>query len=79
MTRKMISPDGVKANMVCASCLYCKYRPTSIGYKNVCIKTNKLLDVTSGWCDNYKMSIFFVTTGYKEIKEDDKTNCLPQL
>ncbi len=66
----MISPYGVKANMVCASCEYCKNQrvPAPIYWRNKCLKNNKWLTDTSSFCNSYKMGKFFVERGYQEIK-----------
>ena len=67
----MISPYGIKVNMVCASCEYCKMQkvqaPTYLRKK--CLKNNKWLTNTSSFCDSYKMGEFFVARGYQEIKQ----------
>lgn len=70
MSKKMISPYGVKANMVCASCAY----RTMIGvpapnyWRNKCLKNDKWLTDTSSYCDSYKMGKFFAERRYQEIK-----------
>ena len=53
----MISPYGVKVNMVCASCEYCKMQrvPAPTYWRNKCLKNNKWLTNTSSFCDSYKM------------------------
>lgn len=70
MSRKMISPDGIKANMVCASCEHCKLirSPSPTLWRNKCIKSGKWLSNTSGYCDDYEPSQFFVKERYKEIQ-----------
>lgn len=70
MAKKMISPNGVKANMVCASCEHCKLvcSPAPAYWRNKCMKTGKWLSNTSIYCDDYEPSQFFVKRGYKEIQ-----------
>lgn len=70
MNKKMISPTGVRANMVCASCEHCKRQsvPAPTYWKNKCDKHDKWLTNTGGYCNDYKMGKFFVERGYKEIK-----------
>lgn len=66
---KMISPNGVKANMCCASCLYCGYT-FDIGFhiREYCRKKNRPA-VFEGKCHYYVMSEFFQKRGYKVIKK----------
>lgn len=71
MSKKMISPNGVKANMVCASCEYCERQmvPAPTYWRNKCLKNNKWLTDTNSFCDSYKMGKFFVERGYQEVKQ----------
>lgn len=68
---KMISPNGVKANMCCASCLYNK-RLYYIGAPKVtrwCAKKDKAIINSRNKCSYYVMDEFFQKRGYKMIKD----------
>lgn len=66
---KMISPNGVKANMCCASCLYLDYM-LDIGFriKRYCKKKSQPV-IPGGKCHYYVMAEFFQERGYKVIKK----------
>lgn len=68
---KMISPNGVKANMCCASCLY--YNSirffTSHNIKRWCTKKDKAIVDGRSKCGYYVMAKFFQERGYKIIKD----------
>lgn len=70
MSKKMISPEGVKANILCASCEHCKLQcaPKTGLWKSRCLKHNEWLDDSGGYCDDYEMEKFFAERGYKEVK-----------
>lgn len=61
---RMISPNGVIANMCCASCKYLGYRDISHRY---CTKKNRAVSLGNR-CGYYVMSDFFRMRGYKSIK-----------
>lgn len=58
---RMISPDGVKANMICASCEYIRHP-----HERLCMKQN-IAVAGDGYCSEYKMAKFFEERGYKPI------------
>lgn len=63
---KMISPNGVKANMCCASCLYLYIEH---GTKRWCKKKNKAITEYGYKCGYYVMAKFFQERGYKIIRD----------
>lgn len=65
---KMISPNGVKANMCCANCLYNK-RLYYIGAPRWCAKKDKAIINSRNKCSYYVMDEFFQKRGYKVIKD----------
>lgn len=67
---KMISPNGVKANMCCASCLYNSIRFFyEQEYKKWCTKKDKAITSYRNKCGYYVMAKFFQERGYKVIKD----------
>lgn len=67
---KMISPNGVKANMCCASCLYNSIRFfTCRNIKTWCTKKDKAIIDGRNKCGYYVMAKFFQERGYKVIKD----------
>ena len=66
---KMISPNGVKANMCCASCLYSKRFFTRRNIKRWCAKKDKAIIDGGDKCGDYEMAKFFQEQGYKIIKD----------
>lgn len=62
---KIISPNGVKANMNCATCKHAIY----LGFrmKRYCTKKNKFIP-TVRLCSYYVMADFFKKRGYKILK-----------
>lgn len=71
MSKLMINPEGVKANMVCATCEHRKRQPfpPPVYWKNKCLKNDRWITDMSGYCASYKMGKFFVERGYKELKQ----------
>ena len=66
---KMISPNGVKANMCCASCLHNSIRFFT-GSRNIeiwCKKKDKDITNSRDKCKYYVMAKFFQERGYKAI------------
>lgn len=68
---KTISPNGVKANMCCASCFYNSIRFFSCKskYKMWCTKKDKAIINGRNKCGYYVMAKFFQERGYKIIKD----------
>jgi hypothetical protein len=69
---KMISPNGVKANMCCASCLYynsIRFFFASHNIKRLCTKKDKAIVDGRYKCGYYVMAKFFQERGYKTIKD----------
>ena len=67
---RMISPNGVKANMCCASCLYNSIRFfTSRNIKKWCTKKDKAITDSRSKCGYYVMAEFFQKRGYKVLKD----------
>lgn len=68
---KMVSPNGLKANMCCASCLYYSTRFfTSRNIKRWCKKKDKAIINYGDKCGYYVMAKFFQEHGYKvKIKD----------
>ena len=65
---KMVSPNGVKANMCCASCLHYSIRYfTSRNIKEWCKKRDKVITNLGNKCGYYVMGEFFRKRGYKPI------------
>ena len=66
---KMVSPNGVKANMCCASCLYLGHIVlTGFRIKRWCEKKNQPILNYGQKCGYYVMAKFFQERGYKMIK-----------
>lgn len=66
----MISSNGVKANMCCASCLHNFIRFfTSRNIKRWCAKKDKAIVDGGNKCGYYVMAKFFQERGYKAIKD----------
>lgn len=66
---KMISPNCLKANMCCASCLYCSIKFfASHNIKRWCTKKDKVIIDSGSKCGYYVMAKFFQEHGYKVIK-----------
>ena len=68
----MISPNGVKANMCCASCLYNKwlYYTGAPKVTRWCAKKDKAIINGRNKCSYYIMDEFFQKRGgYKVIKD----------
>lgn len=68
---KMISPKGVKANMCCASCLYCTVKALGPGIRSIkrwCKKKNMSINNLGNRCNFYVMSEFFQQREYKVVK-----------
>lgn len=71
---KMISPNGVKANICCASCLYYEYKFTRGEFMpgdiiKWCSKKNRRIAEIGYKCGYYTMAKFFQEGGYKVIKD----------
>lgn len=68
---KMISPNGVKANMRCASCLHNKwlYYTGAPKVTRWCAKKDKAIINSRNKCSYYVMNEFFQKRGYKVIKD----------
>lgn len=67
----MISHEGVKANMCCASCLYSTAKAVGLGVRGIkewCKKKNILITSPGNKCGFYTMSKFFQERGYKPVK-----------
>ncbi len=64
---KMISKDGVKAGMCCASCKHNTAALVGHDYKRVCLKKNIIIKDGSRKCSYYVMQDFFKKRGYKPI------------
>ena len=67
----MISPNGVKANMCCASCLHNKWLYYAGAPKVIrwCAKKDKAIINGRNKCSYYVMDEFFQKRGYKVIKD----------
>lgn len=66
---KMISPNGVKANMCCASCLHYSIKFfTSRRIKRWCTKKDKAIIDGKSKCGYYVMAKLFQERGYKIVK-----------
>ena len=61
---KMISPDGVKANMCCASCAHFTYKYVN---KRWCIKKDSPIIDLGHKCGYYTMAKFFQKRNYKPL------------
>lgn len=70
MKRKMISPNGLKANMVCSSCAHGKLisTPPPVYWRSRCFKHEKWIVDGGECCEDYEMEKFFMENGYKEIQ-----------
>lgn len=66
---RIVSPNGVKANMRCASCLYSEWVFTYKRIKKLCTKKNKSIIDGHDKCGYYVMAKFFQERGYKMIKD----------
>lgn len=69
---KMISPNGVKANMCCASCKYLSYKTVGLGIRGIkrwCGKKNAVIFNGARSCSYYTTAEFFQKGGYKAIKD----------
>lgn len=67
---KMVSPNGVKANMCCASCLYFgRIVLAGLCAKKWCKKKNRPISDYGQKCGYYVMDKFFQERGYKMIKD----------
>lgn len=69
---KMISTNGVKANMCCASCGHLSFKtywPGIRGIKRWCKKKNAPVLDYGKKCSYYVMDEFFQKRGYKVIKD----------
>lgn len=67
---RMISLNGVKANMCCAGCLYNSIRFfTSRNIKRWCTKKDKAITDGRSKCGYYVMAEFFQKRGYKVLKD----------
>lgn len=66
----MISPNGVKANMCCASCLHNKwlYYTGAPKVTRWCAKKDKAIINGRNKCSYYVMDEFFQKRGYKPMK-----------
>lgn len=66
---KMVSPNGVKANMCCASCKHLgyNYNVYSHNIKRWCKKLDRPVLRNGNKCGYYVMAEFFQKRGYKPI------------
>lgn len=65
--KKMISKNGVKANMCCASCKHNNMVLVGHNYKCICLKKNTIIKDGSNKCNYYVMQDFFRKRGYKPL------------
>lgn len=66
---KMISPQGIKANMCCASCIHSTYKSVLYRVKKWCVKKDKPILNLGNKCGYYAMAEFFQKRGYEPIKD----------
>lgn len=64
---KMISPNGVKANMCCASCKHLGFNINSRNIKRWCKKLDRPVLRYGNKCGYYVMDEFFRKRGYKPV------------
>lgn len=66
----MINPNGVKANMCCASCAHLHYvQSNGFNYIRLCKKGRRIFSLGDKCC-YYTMARFFQERGYKVIVKD---------